>query len=128
MPSRPPRACSRQGCSATTTDGTSYCPKHKPKQKSGWADYHKTKNGSSRHKAGYGHDWDKLRKSVLIRDRYLCQVCLKLGVYTQANQVDHIVNKALGGTNCAANLQAICSPCHKRKTQKEAALARYNKG
>ena len=35
---------------------------------------------------------------------------------TQAREVDHIVNKASGGTDEDANLEAICKPCHKKKT------------
>ncbi|MBF4406127.1 HNH endonuclease, partial [Vibrio anguillarum] len=38
---------------------------------------------------------------------------------TAARDVDHIINKANGGTDDDANLQSICSPCHKEKTAKE---------
>ena len=124
MPAIPPRACIYPNCKATSTDGSNYCPAHKPKRASGWAKFN-AKNGNSRHKAGYGAEWDKLRKAILIRDRYLCQSCLKLGVMTEAKHVDHIINKALGGTNDPSNLQALCVKCHKIKTQKEAKLARY---
>ena len=124
MPSMPPRACCYRGCSLTSNDGTSYCEKHKPKQSSGWAASNKKRGVSSRHEAGYGHAWDKLRLTILTRDRYLCQPCLKLGVMTMAKQVDHIVNKANGGTNHPTNLQAICFDCHKKKTQKESSSAR----
>lgn len=117
MPSRPPRQCNRPMCKGLSRDGSNYCPKHKPEQKSGWSRY-REKTGN-RHQAGYGHKWDKLRKAVLIRDRHLCQVCLKLGVMTEAKQVDHILNKAAGGTDDMHNLQSICWPCHKRKTAQE---------
>lgn len=123
MPSRPPRACSHSRCKGYSSDGSSYCDKHKPEPKTGWF-AHRDKHGSSRHKAGYGSDWDKIRERILIRDRHLCQACLPLSVCTQATHVDHIINKANGGTNSSSNLQSLCYECHKRKTQEEAALAK----
>jgi 5-methylcytosine-specific restriction protein A len=35
---------------------------------------------------------------------------------TAANQVDHIVPKAKGGTDHEGNLEALCRPCHETKT------------
>lgn len=81
----------------------------------------------SRHKRGYGNDWDKLRKQILERDNYLCRCdnC-KGGVkrVTTASEVDHIVSKAkaklLRWTKAQIdspdNLQAINKECHKAKT------------
>lgn len=69
---------------------------------------------------GYGSAWVKLRKAILQRDRYLCQVCLADGRPTPATAVDHITPKAKGGTDDPANLQAICKPCHDAKTIEDA--------
>lgn len=77
------------------------------------------KHQLSRHERGYGTQWDKLRKRILIRDKYLCQVCLKQGIPTPAKQVDHIIPKAQLGTDDTDNLQSICIPCHKAKTKAE---------
>ena len=55
-----------------------------------------------------------------MRDLGLCQPCLRLGRTTSAVSVDHILNKARGGTDDASNLEAICSPCHLEKTLEEA--------
>lgn len=71
---------------------------------------------TSRHERGYGTAWDKLRKVILTRDKYLCQPCLRKGRVHPATQVDHILPKAKGGTDEAANLQGICKPCHDAKT------------
>lgn len=71
---------------------------------------------TSRHERGYGTAWDKLRKLILARDKHLCQPCLRKGRIHSANQVDHIVPKAKGGTDDPDNLQAICKPCHVEKT------------
>lgn len=77
--------------------------------------WHKT----SRHERGYGAAWDKLRKQILDRDCYLCQCpqC-KGGMLrvTPANEVDHILSKAQGGTDDTSNLRAVNHECHKRIT------------
>ena len=70
---------------------------------------------------GYGSSWRKLRKRVMDRDSWLCQVCLKAGRITPATEVDHIIPKSKGGDDSMHNLQAICRyPCHAEKTQREA--------
>lgn len=71
---------------------------------------------ASRHARGYGTAWEKLRKEVMQRDKGLCQPCVSNGRYTPAHAVDHIVQKASGGTDDLANLQAICRACHLDKT------------
>jgi len=70
----------------------------------------------SRHARGYGTEWNKLRLRILQRDKHLCKPCLKASALSAATQVDHIISKAKGGTDDEDNLQAICKPCHDRKT------------
>ena len=72
---------------------------------------------TSRHERGYGRAWDIRRAAVLKRDQYLCQCrhCKAEGRITPANEVDHIVPKARGGTDAYDNLQAINHECHERK-------------
>jgi 5-methylcytosine-specific restriction protein A len=78
---------------------------------------------TSRHARGYGRSWDKLRLTILARDKHLCQVCLKAGRITVATEVDHIKPKAQGGTDDPENLQSIDKACHAAKTEDEAATA-----
>lgn len=68
---------------------------------------------------GYGHAWRQLRDRIMARDCGMCQPCRMAGRVTAASAVDHIVNKARGGTDSEANLQAICDACHKAKTAAE---------
>lgn len=77
----------------------------------------------SRQQRGYGAEWQRIREAILERDMMLCQVCLDLGLLVPATEVDHIVPKHKGGNDTLTNLQAICSPCHKTKTTREAAEA-----
>ena len=111
MPNLPPRQCTKPGCKEYAVKH-GRCEQHQPEA---WT----TSKGKTASQRGYGSQWRKIRTQVLKRDDYLCQVCLSKGVYTQATEVDHIKNKANGGTDSPDNLQAICSPCHKEKTQSE---------
>ena len=55
--------------------------------------------------------WGKLRKQVLRRDSYSCQ--LRLQACTQwATQVDHVVPRYAGGSDDLSNLQAACRNCN----------------
>lgn len=77
----------------------------------------------SRHDRGYGSAWDRLRETILQRDDYLCQQCLRDGRLTPLkvrpydHAVDHIIPKAKGGTDDPDNLQSLCAPCHDAKTE-----------
>ncbi|EGT4238744.1 HNH endonuclease [Cronobacter sakazakii] len=113
MPSAIPRACRKRGCPGTTTDRSGFCEAHRNE---GWQQYQR---GQSRHQRGYGSKWDIIRVRILKRDRYICQECLRNGRPRPAETVDHIIPKAHGGTDNDSNLQALCWPCHKRKTSRE---------
>jgi 5-methylcytosine-specific restriction protein A len=71
-----------------------------------------------------GRPWRRKRDAVLKRDGYLCQ-CESCqaddNVPLLADEVDHIVPIAEGGTDDMSNLQAQNRHCHKRKTKAEAA-------
>lgn len=65
--------------------------------------------------------WKALRRQVLERAEHTCQApnCL-----SSATDVDHIVNLKSGGSHELDNLQALCKPCHTKKTLQEARAAR----
>lgn len=77
----------------------------------------------TRQERGYGVEYGRARAVAMERDRHLCQPCARAGRVTVARECDHIVPKHKGGSNDPANLQAICSDCHKAKTEAEAADA-----
>lgn len=60
-------------------------------------------------------DWRHRRLRVLRRDRWRCQL-KSFGCLEEATEVDHIVR---GDNHSEDNLQAVCSACHKKKTQTE---------
>lgn len=61
--------------------------------------------------------WEKVRKIVLIRDNYLCQVCLRHGIITPANTVHHKVELRDDITKAfdLNNLESICPACHNKE-------------
>jgi 5-methylcytosine-specific restriction protein A len=64
-----------------------------------------------------GRPWSRLRMRVIQRDFGLCQVCKAKGLIRGGHEVDHIMN---AGGDDMDNLQTICVPCHRAKTQIEA--------
>jgi len=68
--------------------------------------------------------WRGVRNAVITRDNGLCQECLKYGITTPGNQVDHIIARHDSEIDYRYNedmdnLQTLCLSCHSRKTAKE---------
>jgi 5-methylcytosine-specific restriction protein A len=61
--------------------------------------------------------WKKARKTVLIRDYYLCQECKRRGLIVQGNTVHHIValRDDISKAFELANLETICIACHNKE-------------
>ena len=68
-------------------------------------------------KGGSTRAWRVIRRAVLERDGYRCQVegpnCV--GVATEA---DHLVPKSQGGSDMMPNLRAACRPCNLARSDK----------
>ena len=97
--------------------GSGYCVKCEPTATTvKWAQHHK---GQSTTQRGYGSEWEQDKKIIYKRDKGLCQPCKRVGVVTQATQVDHKIAKANGGTDEHSNLECICTPCHDTKTAQD---------
>ncbi len=73
--------------------------------------------------------WERTRKRILRRDGWACQWRLDAGGLCgePATDVDHIVRPDLGGTDDDANLQALCTWHHQRKTGREASAVAHAK-
>lgn len=61
--------------------------------------------------------WKKQRIRVLERDSYECAYCGEA-----ANQVDHVIPRAKGGTHDLDNLVACCRRCNSLKGSKSVFL------
>jgi 5-methylcytosine-specific restriction protein A len=84
-----------------------------PKTPGGW----KGQRGT-RQERGYGAAWDRLRKAF-IKAEPLCRSCAAKGRTHPADEVDHIIPKANGGTDEWDNLQPLCRECHAEKSSAE---------
>jgi 5-methylcytosine-specific restriction protein A len=117
MPKGPKRICRK--CKKLHRNKSGYCDDHEPEAKSNWEGWRKRKGSTT--KRGYGYQWEQIKKRIIIRDKGLCQPCLKNGRPTPYTSVDHIKPKAQRGTDDEDNLQCICKPCHEHKTATERA-------
>ena len=65
-----------------------------------------------------GTTWRKVRRHVLDRDQYRCQIGME-GCTVTATQVDHIIPLAFGGSPYdMGNLRAACSKCNSGRSNK----------
>ncbi|WP_232330816.1 HNH endonuclease [Thermoactinomyces sp. CICC 10521] len=58
--------------------------------------------------------WKKCRETILARDNYLCQICLRKGKLIPANTVHHIEHLKANPDRALdeSNLISICATCH----------------
>lgn len=95
MPTRAPRHCTAPGCAHQTTTGQ--CPRHGDPR-------------PSAHVRGYDTEWNRTSR----RYRKTHPTCENPHCHQPSEHVDHI-----DGDNTnhnPTNLQALCHPCHSRKT------------
>ena len=111
MPYRPDTPCKHPGCPALVPYGQKYCAKHR-------ALHPEEVRSASRR--GYNSRWQKASRAYL-QVHPLCVSCMKLGKYTRATVVDHIVPHR-GDSKLfwdRTNWQSLCKSCHDRKTMTE---------
>lgn len=112
MPTAPPKPCKQSGCGALTHDG--YCGKHS-------AASDPTRYRGNANSRGYDWAWRKVRHQALQRDKYLCVECLKDERVTPAFDVDHIIPVRVAPELRLVldNLQSLCRPHHRAKTERD---------
>ena len=76
-------------------------------------------NGSTR-------AWRTQRARALHRDEHTCIIQGPTCTH-EATEVDHVINKAAGGTDNLDNLRAVCAPCHNTITKQQAAQGRQRR-
>lgn len=113
MPTAAPRPCNHPGCKAYQIS-KGYCTEHQKDRRQ----YDKYRGNST--ERGYTWEWRKYRLTYL-RQHSLCVVCMSANRVTPATVVDHKIphkgNQQLFWD--ATNHQALCKPCHDRKTATE---------
>ena len=118
MPYRSNTPCKHPGCAKLVPYGSKYCSNHEV--------LHKDDRVSSGRR-GYNSKWQTAREKFLAKHP-LCVECYKKGVYVKATVVDHVV--AHRGDQMLfwdeSNWQALCKPCHDRKTRSEDSNPTYD--
>ena len=114
MPTWPKHPCRYPGCAKLTANR--YCEEHTKLASQQYEKYGRDPAARRR----YGSAWRKLRAQFLS-GHPLCEECRRDGRLTPATVVDHIIphkgNRDLFWDE--KNWQALCKPCHDRKTAKE---------
>jgi len=64
----------------------------------------------------------RVKLRIFDRDHGCCQSCTrKVGIGGEPYQYDHITPLIAGGAHSEANLQLLCTDCHKAKTREDVA-------
>lgn len=69
----------------------------------------------------------ELRKAVMERDNYTCQMCGKYMPDEVGLHIDHIIPVSKGGKTELSNLQVLCSKCNGNKSDKVGSIKRKEK-
>ena len=113
MPMKPLNPCRHPGCPNLAEER--YCTVHAPDHKRATA-----------HERGYTSKWQR-RSKLYLKTNPLCVECKRRGRLTPATVVDHIVphrgNEQLMWSE--SNWQALCKPCHDKKTGTKDKLPTY---
>lgn len=114
---KPKKKCNHTSCRTLIDYDERYCDKHKGTTNKVYDQYREKK-----YKDFYNsRAWQKKRRISMIKYEWLCQSCLKNGIYKQAIIGDHIIpikqdwDKRLD----VDNIQPLCMECHNIKTGKE---------
>lgn len=101
-----------KACSVPSCPHAQPCPDHPTKAWAGSQRNQRRRSGSRE---------QRVNRTVMLLHEGICHVCGLGG----ADEVDHVVPTAEGGEDTLANRRPIHSvPCHRDKTQAEAARAR----
>lgn len=118
--SKPKKLCKKPSCRALISFDETYCEKHRGTYN---RSYNQVRKQSEAEYVRFYKlkPWLEIREVALIRDNYLCVACLRKGIITPAQLVDHIVpikqNWSLRLT--LDNLQSLCESCHQVKTKQD---------
>ncbi|MGJ3500350.1 HNH endonuclease [Piscirickettsia salmonis] len=112
MPRRAKQVCCYAGCHKTTY--SRYCEYHEQHGNR----YHAPRKKTAQR--GYGGRWQRERK-IFLQDHPLCKQCLQDDKLIPATEVDHIKPHGVDDDLMwnQRNWQALCKPCHSRKTVNE---------
>ena len=80
----------------------------KPKRRRTDADRQRDSERPKTAERGYGSEWQRIRRRIIIQQGRCCQVCGSSG-YLVVHHLNHDATD-----NSDANLYTMCRPCHER--------------
>ncbi len=105
------KLCNHPGCSNDAITRHDFCAAHKAAREAS-RQKRKDRGRASAAARGYDAKWRRVRAMYLRRH----PVCVGDDCGRPAEEVDHILPLADGGTHKWENLQALCKSCHSKKT------------
>jgi 5-methylcytosine-specific restriction protein A len=63
--------------------------------------------------------WERTRLAIIARDQGVCQLCGLL-VIGEGGDIDHVLEKAKGGTDALENLRLTHRSCHAKRHAQDA--------
>lgn len=122
---RPLKPCSKFGCRNLTT--SRYCEQHKAEFENQNRYYDLNLRNKKHDRFYHSNPWKKAIEIVKIRDKGLCQHCLKEKRLVIGTIVDHIIPLSVDWDKRLNedNLQLLCLGCHNIKTKED--LKKYGK-
>lgn len=122
------RRCEYGGCRKLVDVGSRYCSEHRTQNDK---EYNKqirtnsavTANGHTNKEIAQFYaskEWRAVRGTILARDNYICQPCLRKGIIHEANLVHHKDDELRSPNGWARsldedNLEAINRACHNKE-------------
>lgn len=106
-------------CTVLIRDISGYCEDHKHLKVEVNRIYNKSRD--KRTVVFYNSiKWKRVRQSALIRDKGLCQHCLRKGKITMSDMVHHIVEIRIDWSMrlVLGNLISLCDSCHSKVDHK----------
>lgn len=123
VPRKAKKPCMKSGCSKLVQSPNKYCEEHKiiddTSKQNRNKYYDKTiRNGRDKQYTVFykSTEWDKARLQALVRDKYLCQHCLKEKRLTLADMVHHKISikENFAKRLELSNLVSLCNVCHNK--------------
>lgn len=116
------KRCNKAGCNALIDISQTYCDKHTNYNHKQYERIRTSTDEGKEYKRFYDtKEWREVRYQALLRDGFLCVMCLANDMYTEATIGDHIIPTKIRWDLRLDinNVQSLCNECHNKKTKED---------
>ena len=113
------KRCNKIGCKELIGITDTYCSKHTNHNHKQYEQIRTSTEEGRAYKRFYDtKEWKSVRYQAMIRDGFVCVICLGHSIYTEATIGDHIIpTKVRWDLRLDIdNVQSVCFECHNKKT------------